>query len=106
MTPREILPRRNIPQRRSTDFERDPETVLGALYRLTKRFGLWAALATALIYVFVWELRSDIRGMRGEHWMLMQTLGAMCLNDAETTLEVERCKYGGAVDIPTAQYYK
>lgn len=105
MTPPEILTRRN-PKRRSTDFESDPETVVAALYRLTKRFGLWAAVAVALVYVFVYELRGDIRTMQGQHWMMMQTLGAMCLNGAETSLEIERCKYGGAAEIPTANYYK
>lgn len=106
MTPPDMLPRRHQPQRRSTDFEQDPDTVVAALYRLTKRFGLWAAVAVALGYFLVYELRGDIRTMQDQHWMMMQTLGAMCLNGAETSLEIERCKYSGATEIPGANYYK
>jgi len=83
----------------SNGFETDPDTAVAAIYRLTKRFGLWALLAMALVYLVFFEMRGDLRAMRAEHSELLKTLGAMCLNGAESPLEVARCQAAGRTEV-------
>ncbi len=69
-----------------------PKTWPAVVWKLTNRHGLWALVACALIYVFVWQMAPAVVQGNQDHAVIKSYLQALCLNAADTDTKIARCR--------------
>jgi uncharacterized membrane protein YhdT len=74
-----------------------PTTWWAAVWKLTDRHGLWAALCCFLIYITVWQVVPALAKQHDDHTRLQNYLEALCLNAAVTEIQFSRCNAASIV---------